>query len=60
MRIKVDNRELKEIDHFEYHGSVLTGDGYCTRKIKMRIAIAKEVFNRKMPHLINKLNIEMR
>ena len=35
LRIKVNNRELKEIDHFKYRGSVLTRDGYCTREIKM-------------------------
>ena len=40
--IKVDNRELKEVDHFEYLGSVLTRDGYCTVKIKMRIALPKK------------------
>ena len=48
LHIKVDSRELKEVDHFKYLGSVLTRDGYCTREIKMRIAIAKEAFNRKM------------
>jgi len=48
LQIKVNNRELKEVDHFKYLGSVLTRDGYGTREIKMRIAIAKEVFNRKM------------
>jgi hypothetical protein len=30
-------------------------DGYCTREIKMRIASAKEVFNK-----TSKLNIELR
>ena len=45
---KVNNRGLKEVDHFKYLGSVLTRDGYCTRDIKIRIAIAKEAFNRKM------------
>ena len=37
---KVNNGKLKEVDHFKYLGSVLTRDGYCTRDIKMRIAIA--------------------
>ena len=57
MQIKVNNRELKEVDHFKCLGSVLTRDGYCTREIKMRIAIAKEAFNRKMSLLTCKLNI---
>ena len=60
MQIKVKNRELKEVDHFKYLGSVLTRDGYCTREIKMRIDIAKEAFNRKMSLLTSKLNIELR
>ena len=59
LQIKV-NRELKEIDHFKYLGSVLTRDGYCTREIKMRIAIAKEAFNRKMLLITRNLNIELR
>ena len=46
LQIKVNNRELKEVDRFKYLGSVLTRYGYCTREIKMRIAIVKEAFNR--------------
>ena len=60
LQIKVNNRELKEVDHFKYLGSVLTRDGYCTREIKMRIAIAKEAFNRKMSLLTSKLNIGLK
>ena len=39
---------------------MITIDRYCTRKIKMRIAIAKEAFNRTLSFLISKLNIEHR
>ena len=60
MLIKVYNRALQEVDQFEYLGSVLTRDGYCAREIKMRIVIAKEAFNRKMPLLTSKLNIEFK
>ena len=35
LRIKIGNRELKR-------------DDYCTREIKMRIATAKEAYNRKI------------
>jgi hypothetical protein len=45
------------VDHFKYHGTVLTRDGYCTRQIKMRIAIAKEAFNKKISLLTSKLNL---
>ena len=60
MQIEVNNRELKEFDYFKYLGNVLTRDGYCTKKIKMRIVTAKEAFNRKMSLLTSKLNIELK
>ena len=47
LRITVGNRELKEVDHFKYLGSVLTRDGCCTREIKMKTAMTKDTFNRK-------------
>ena len=50
LQIKVNNRELKEVDHFKCLGSVLTTDGYCTREIKMRIAIVKEAFDKQAKH----------
>jgi hypothetical protein len=58
--IKVNNRELKEVDNFKYLGSVLTRDRYCTREIKMRTAKVKEVFNRKMSLFTIKLNTELK
>ena len=48
---------MLKIHHFKYLGSVLTRDGYCTKKIKMRIIIAKEAINRKTSLLISKLKI---
>jgi hypothetical protein len=48
LQIKVNSRELKEVDNFKYLESVLTRDGFCTREIKTRIAIDKESFNRKI------------
>ena len=57
---QINNRELEEVDHFKYLGSVLTRDAYCTREIKMRIAIAKEAFNRKMSLMTSKLNIGLK
>ena len=39
LQIKIGNRELKEVDHFKYLGSLLTRDGYCVREI-MIIAVS--------------------
>ena len=60
LQIKANDKELEEVDRFKYLGSVLTRDGYCTREIKMIIAIANEAFNRKMSLLTSKLNIELK
>ena len=60
LQIKVNNKELNEVNNFKYLGSMLTRDGYCTREIKMSIAIAKEASNRKMSLMISMLNIEVR
>ena len=46
--------------HFKYLENVLTRDGYSAREIKMRIVIAKEVFNTKISLFRSKLNIELR
>ena len=59
MQIKVNNRELKEVDHFKYFESVLTRDGYSTRENKMIIAIAKKRINRNISLLTSMLNIEV-
>ena len=47
LRIKIDNEELREVNHFKYFVNVLKRDGCCTREIKMRISKAKEAINRK-------------
>ena len=60
LQIKVNNRELGEVHRFKYLGSVLTRYGYCTREIKMRIAIAKGANNRKMSVLTRELNTELK
>jgi hypothetical protein len=60
LQIKVNNRELKKVYYFKYLESLLTRDSYCTREIKITIAIGKEAFNRKISLLISKLNIELR
>ena len=58
LRVKLGNKELEEVEHFECPRSVLTRDGYCTKEIKMRSASNKEEHNRKISPLTNKLNSE--
>jgi hypothetical protein len=60
LQFKVNNREQAEVDHFKYLGSVITRDAYFTMEIKVRVAIAKEVFNRKISLLTWELNIKLK
>ena len=57
--IKVGNREQRKNYHLKYLRSALTKDGCCTREIKMRIALMKEILNRKKISLLTS-NINLR
>ena len=46
VRITVDGQVLDQVEQFRYLGSLLSGDGYCVKEIKTRIAMAKEAFNK--------------
>ena len=59
MQIIVNYRELKEVDHFKYLGSVITRDGYCTREIKLELSWPNKHLT-KIYHSPNKLNIDLR
>jgi len=41
--IEIDNRRLKNVEHFVYLGSILTWDNDCNKDVRARIANAKSV-----------------
>jgi len=43
----IDQKQWKNVEYFNYLGSVITNDARCTHEIKSRIAMAKAVFNKK-------------
>ena len=45
--IMIGQKQLDNVECFNYLGSMLTNDGRCTREIKSRIAMAKVAFNKK-------------
>jgi hypothetical protein len=47
MKIMIDQKQLENVEYFNYLGSMITSDARCTREIKFRIAMAKAAFNRK-------------
>jgi hypothetical protein len=43
----IDQKQLENVESFQYLGNILTNDGRCTCEIKCRIAMAKSAFNKK-------------
>jgi hypothetical protein len=46
-QIKLDQKQPKNMQHFNYLGSTITNDARCTRKIKYGIVIAKAAIYKK-------------
>jgi len=58
--IKIDQKQLENVECFKYLGSMLTEDGRCTCEIKFRIAMAKATFNKKKNLFTSKLDFNLR
>ena len=52
VKIMIDQKQLENVESFEYLGSMLTNDGRCTCEIKCRIAMTKAAFNEKRALLL--------
>jgi len=48
----IEQKQLENVESFEYLDNTLTNDGRCTCEIKSRIAIAKALFNKKRALLL--------
>ena len=59
VQIVVDQKQLENVEYFNYVSSMITNDGRCTREIKYRIAMAKATFNRKII-FTSKLGLNLR
>jgi hypothetical protein len=57
--ITIDQKQLENVEYFNYWGSLITNDARCTREIKSRIATAKAAFNTKTL-FISKLDLNLR
>jgi hypothetical protein len=56
----IDQKQLDNMEHFNYLGSMITNCAKCTREIKCRIAMAKAAFNRKNTLYTSKLDLNLR
>jgi hypothetical protein len=60
MKIMIAQKQLENVEYFNYLGSMITNDARCTREIKSRIAMAKAAFNKKNTHFTSNLNLNIR
>ena len=58
--IMIGQKQLENVECFNYLSSILTNDGRCTRGIKSRIAMAKVAFNKKKTLFTSKLDLDLR
>ena len=42
----IDQKQPKNVDYFNYLGSMITNDAICKREIKLRVAMAKAAFKK--------------
>jgi hypothetical protein len=60
VKIRIDQKQLENVEYFDYLGSMITSDARCTSGIKSRIAIAKAAFNKKKILFTSKLDLNLR
>jgi hypothetical protein len=46
LKIIIDQKQLEDVEYFNYLGSMITNDARFTREIKSRTAMAKAAFNK--------------
>jgi hypothetical protein len=59
-KIMMDQKQLENVEHFNYLGSMITNVARCTCEIKSRIAMAKATFNKKKTLFTSKLDLNLR
>jgi hypothetical protein len=45
--IIVNGKQIEQVESFKYLGSTMTEDGRCEKEVRIRIAMAKEAFNKR-------------
>jgi hypothetical protein len=60
IKIMIDQKQLENVEYFNYLGSMVTNDARCTHEIKSRIAMAKAAFNKKKTLFTSKLDLNLR
>jgi len=59
-QIMNDQKQLDNVEYFNYLGNMITNNARCTREIKFKIAMAKAAFNKMMIILTSTLDLNFR
>jgi hypothetical protein len=60
LQIRVDQKQLQNVEYFNYSSSLITNDGICKCEIQSKFAMAKAAFNRKKTLFTSKLDLNLR
>ena len=58
--IYIDGRKVEAVSKFKYLGAWITDDGRCEVDIKVRIAMAKEAFNKRKELLTRRMRLNLK
>jgi hypothetical protein len=56
----IHQKQLEDVEYFNYLGNTITNGARCTREIKSRIVMAKAAFNEKKNLFTSKLDLNLR
>jgi hypothetical protein len=60
MKFMINQKQLENVEYFNYLGSMITNDARCTTEIKSRFTMAKAAFNKKKNLFTSKLYLNLR
>ena len=60
LQIMIDQKQLENMEYFNYLGGIITNDARCTCENKSRIAMGKAAFKRKKTLFTSKLDLNLR
>jgi putative IMPACT (imprinted ancient) family translation regulator len=60
VEIMIGQKQLQNLEHFNYLSNIITNDARYTGEIKSTIAIEKAAFNRKKALFTSKLDLDLR
>src|SRR6266516_925172 len=60
VNITIDGQRIEQVKGFKYLGSVITEDGRSHNDVKIRIAIAKDAFNKRKEILMKRMSMRLK